>query len=46
MTPLDLASLVVIASQTLGEDSQAVLGRLDVTAAETALAEAMPDGAQ
>ena len=44
MTPLDLASLVVIASQTLGEDSQTVLGRLDVTAAETALAETMPDG--
>jgi prophage maintenance system killer protein len=44
MTPLDLASLVVIASQTLGEDTPAVLGRLDVTAAETALAEAIPDG--
>ena len=42
MTPLDLASLVVIASQTLGEDTQAVLGRLDVAAAETALAEAIP----
>jgi prophage maintenance system killer protein len=42
MTPLDLASLVVIAGQTLGEDTQAVLGRLDVTAAETALAEAAP----
>jgi ATP-dependent Clp protease ATP-binding subunit ClpA/prophage maintenance system killer protein len=44
MTPLDLPSLVVIASQTLGEDTQAVLGRLDVTAAQTALAEAIPDG--
>jgi prophage maintenance system killer protein len=44
MTPLDLASLVVIASQTLGEDTPAVLGRLDVAAAETALAEAIPDG--
>jgi prophage maintenance system killer protein len=42
MTPLDLASLVVIAGQTLGEDTTAVLGRLDVTAAETALAEARP----
>jgi len=45
MTPLDLAGLVVIAGQTLGEDSQAVLGRLDVTAAQSALAEAAPDGA-
>ena len=44
MTPLDVASLVVIAGQVLGEDSQAVLGRLDVTAAEAALAEAAPDG--
>jgi prophage maintenance system killer protein len=44
MTPLDLASLVVIASQTLGEGTPAVLGRLDVAAAETALAEAIPDG--
>jgi prophage maintenance system killer protein len=42
MTPLDLASLVVIASQTLGEDTQAVLGRLDVAAAETALTGAIP----
>jgi len=42
MTPLDVASLVVIAGEALGEDSQAVLGRLDVAAAETALAEAAP----
>ena len=45
MTPLDVAGLVVIAGQALGEDSQTVLGRLDVTAAETALAEAAPDDA-
>src|ERR1700750_945126 len=45
MTPLDVAGLVVIAGQALGEDSQAVLGRLDVAAAEAALAEAAPDGA-
>jgi prophage maintenance system killer protein len=45
MTPLDLASLVVISGQALGEDSQAVLGRLDVAAAETALAEAAPGDA-
>src|SRR5690242_12208369 len=34
MTPLDVAGLVVIAGQALGEDSQAVLGRLDVAAAQ------------
>jgi hypothetical protein len=45
MTPLDLASLVVIAGRTLGEDTAAVLNKLDVAAAETALAEAEPTGA-
>jgi hypothetical protein len=42
MIPLDLASLVVIAAKTLGADTPAVLELLDVSAAETALAEAAP----
>jgi hypothetical protein len=40
MTPLDVADLVVIAGKTLGLDTAAVLGLLDVTAAQAALAEA------
>jgi prophage maintenance system killer protein len=45
MTPLDLASLVLIASKTLGEDAAGVLDLLDIGAAQTALAEAEPAGA-
>jgi prophage maintenance system killer protein len=45
MTPLDLASLVLIASKTLGEDTAGVLDLLDINAAQTALAEAEPAGA-
>jgi prophage maintenance system killer protein len=41
MTPLDVADLVVIAEKTLGLDTQAVLGLLDITAAQAALAEAV-----
>jgi prophage maintenance system killer protein len=37
---LDVADLIVIAGQTLGLDMRAALGVLDITAAETALAEA------
>jgi prophage maintenance system killer protein len=40
VTRLDVADLVVIASQTLGLDVPAALGRLDIAAAQTALAEA------
>jgi hypothetical protein len=38
MTPLDLGALVVIAARVLGLDTQAVLGLMDVAAAEAALA--------
>jgi prophage maintenance system killer protein len=37
---LDVADLAVIAGQTLGLDTRAALGMLDIAAAETALAEA------
>lgn len=40
MTPIDLGALVVIAARALEEDVPAVLGLLDVAAAEAALAEA------
>ncbi len=42
MNPLDVADLVVIAGKTLGLDSQAVLDRLDLGAAQTAVSEAAP----
>jgi prophage maintenance system killer protein len=44
MIRLDVADLVVIAGQTLGLDLRAALGAADVTAAETALAEARDAG--
>ena len=44
MTPLDLGALVVIAARVLGLDTQAVLGLMDVAAAEAALAEAETPG--
>ena len=45
MTPIDLGALVVIAARALEEDVPAVLGLLDVAAAEAALAEAARAGA-
>jgi prophage maintenance system killer protein len=44
--PLDAASLVVIASGALGTSTETALGLLDITAAETALAQAQDGGCE